>query len=51
MIEDWELGVLYWNSLRQCSGDEKEANRLVKQKYFYKIVPQSMTFIYFLGLP
>ena len=34
MIEDWEIGMLYWNCLRQCSGDENQANRLVKQKYF-----------------
>ncbi len=34
IIEDWELGMLYWNSLRQCKGDEEEANRLVKRRYF-----------------
>lgn len=34
MIEDWEIGMLYWNCLRQCHGDERQANRLVKQKYF-----------------
>lgn len=34
MIEDWEIGMLYWHCLRQCSGDERQANRLVKQKYF-----------------
>ncbi len=34
MIEDWELGALYWNCVRQAGGDEKEANRLVRQKYF-----------------
>lgn len=34
MIEDWEIGMLYWNCLRQCNGDEKKANQLVKRKYF-----------------
>jgi hypothetical protein len=34
MIEDWEIGMLYWNCLRQCNGDEEQANRLVRQKYF-----------------
>lgn len=34
MIEDWEIAQLYWNSLRSCNGDEKEACQLVKQKYF-----------------
>lgn len=33
MIEDWELGALYWNCL-QSKRDEREANRLVKQKFF-----------------
>jgi hypothetical protein len=34
MIEDWEIGMLYWNCLRRSNGDEKQANLLVKQKYF-----------------
>lgn len=34
MIEDWEIGMLYWNCLRRCNGDEHEANRLVRAKYF-----------------
>jgi hypothetical protein len=34
MIEDWEIGMLYWNCLGRCGGDEKQANRLVRQKYF-----------------
>jgi hypothetical protein len=32
-IEDWEIGALYWNSLRIADGDEQEANRLVRQRY------------------
>jgi hypothetical protein len=34
MIEDWEIGALYWNCLKQADGDETEANKLVRKKYF-----------------
>ena len=34
MIEDWELGMLYWNSLTEAKGDEVIACRKVKEKYF-----------------
>ncbi len=34
MIEDWEIGALYWNCLAQTEGDEVAANRLVRQKYY-----------------
>ena len=34
MIEDWEIGALYWHCLAQAEGDEEEANRLVRKKYF-----------------
>ncbi|NOZ50682.1 MAG: hypothetical protein GXP37_11645 [Chloroflexi bacterium] len=33
MIEDWEIGALYWNCLSQTEGDEVAANELVRQKY------------------
>lgn len=33
MIEDWEIGALYWNCFRR-KGSEVEANQLVKKKYF-----------------
>ncbi len=33
MIEDWEIGALYWNCLAQTEGDEDAANELVRQKY------------------
>jgi hypothetical protein len=33
-IEDWEIGALYWNCMRQTENDEVEALKLVKQKYF-----------------
>jgi len=33
MIEDWEIGALYWNSLRQTEGNEAKALDLVKNRY------------------
>jgi len=33
MIEDWEIGMLYWNCLKQTDGDESEALKLVRKKY------------------
>lgn len=34
MIEDWEIGALYWNCLKQTKGNEKEAIALVRRKYW-----------------
>lgn len=34
MIEDWEIGALYWNSLKRNEGDEAKACADVKTKYF-----------------
>ena len=34
MIEDWEIGALYWNCLRDSNGDEKKAVEKVRQKYW-----------------
>jgi hypothetical protein len=34
MIEDWELGQLYWNCLARHEGDEAKARADVKRKYF-----------------
>ncbi len=33
MIEDWEIGMLYWNCLRQTEGNEDKALELVRKKY------------------
>lgn len=33
MIEDWEIGMLYWNCLKQAKGNEDEALELVRKKY------------------
>lgn len=34
MIEDWEIGMLYFNCLDRAQGDERKAVEKVKQKYF-----------------
>ncbi|MBS1537155.1 MAG: hypothetical protein JST20_05350 [Bacteroidetes bacterium] len=34
MIEDWETGMLYWNSLKRHEGNEELACEDVKKKYF-----------------
>ncbi|MEZ4900366.1 MAG: hypothetical protein R2822_00605 [Spirosomataceae bacterium] len=34
MIEDWEIGALYWNSLKRHEGNEVKACEDVKKKYF-----------------
>ena len=36
MIEDWEIGALYWNCLKNHNGDEQIAIQQVKSKYFDK---------------
>lgn len=33
MIEDWEIGALYWNCLKASEGDEVEALEKVRLKY------------------
>jgi hypothetical protein len=33
MIEDWEIGALYWNCLKDSDGDEPVAIEKVKEKY------------------
>ena len=34
IIEDWEIGMLYWNCLKNSGGDEQKAVSKVKEKYF-----------------
>ena len=34
MIEDWELGALFWKCLERAKGDEQVACQKVKEKYF-----------------
>ncbi len=40
MIEDWEIGALYWNCLKNCNGNEKAAIQQVKNKYFDKFTQE-----------
>lgn len=48
MIEDWEIGALYWNCLRNAGWDEVEANRKVRQMYFDTFVSKNDPYL-FLG--
>lgn len=48
MIEDWELGMLYWNCLEESDGDEAIACQKVKQKYFEEMALKR-DFYFFLG--
>jgi len=34
MVEDWELGALYWNCIKDAKGNEEIACQKVKAKYF-----------------
>ena len=42
MIEDWEIGMLYWNCLMQCSNNEKVALQRVEEKYFDKFLEKDL---------
>lgn len=33
MIEDWEIGALYWNCLKAAGGNKEEALKKVRQRY------------------
>ena len=48
MIEDWEIGQLYWNCLARHEGDEKKANEDVRNKYFDDFT-KSKDMYFFLG--
>ncbi|MEA4895904.1 MAG: hypothetical protein VB064_11685 [Oscillospiraceae bacterium] len=47
MIEDWEIGMLFFNCLRNAGGDEKVAIEKVKEKYFDTFIKTDLYF--FLG--
>lgn len=47
-ILDWEIGALYWNCLKKTEGDEHEANKLVRQKYFDEFISTRDVYL-FLG--
>ena len=46
MIEDWEIGALYWNSLKRAEGNEAIACEKVKQKYFDDFAKTKDIFLY-----
>ncbi len=47
MIEDWEIGMLYFNCLQQAEGDEDIAIQKVKEKYWNSFIKRDLYF--FLG--
>ena len=47
MIEDWEIGALYWNCLRNSDHDEKMAIQMVREKYWKEFLDKDLHF--FLG--
>ncbi len=42
MIEDWEIGALYWNCLAQTEGDEVAANELVRKKFKEELLDKDL---------
>jgi hypothetical protein len=38
MIEDWEIGALFWRYARSLGGDEKIAVQKVREKYWDEFV-------------
>ena len=47
MIEDWEIGMLYFNCLKRAGGDENVAIARVREKYFDIFIKRDLHF--FLG--
>ncbi len=48
MVEDWELGALYWNCLIDAKNDEVETLRKVRQKFFDELAKKKDLYL-FLG--
>ncbi len=46
MIEDWEIGQLYWNCLVRTDGDEETATRLVRKRYFDEFLEQKDLYLF-----
>jgi len=42
MIEDWEIGALFWNCLYRADGDEQTALDMVKQKYLEEFADKDL---------
>lgn len=48
MIEDWEIGALFWNCLRAAEGDENTALEKVRQRYEQEFINEKDIY-FFLG--
>lgn len=48
MIEDWEIGMLYWNCLKTHNGNEQLACEDIKKKYFHDFA-KTKDYYFFLG--
>jgi len=44
MIEDWEIGMLYFNCLKRNNGDEQAAISDIKNTYFNKLLKRDLYF-------
>jgi len=44
MIEDWEIGMLYFNCLKRACGDERVAIAGVRRKYFDSFITKDLYF-------
>ncbi len=42
MIEDWEIGMLYWNCLKSSDNDEELAVKKVKEKYLTEFLTKDI---------
>jgi hypothetical protein len=49
MIEDWEIGQLYWNCLHRAGGNEDIALEKVRQRYWDEFVLGDKDLYFFLG--
>ena len=47
MIVDGDIGALYWNCVKRANGDEAEALKKVREKYFGEFLKKDLHF--FLG--
>lgn len=48
MIEDWEIGALYWNCLKSTEGNETKALKKVREKYEQEFINEKDIYL-FLG--
>ncbi len=48
MIEDWEIGALYWNCLQAAKNDEETALQKLREKFEYEFITKKDIY-FFLG--